>query len=96
MADDHDATLVNEILAKHRNSRQPESVQLCAVLGAVVEVTKAEGLQPTPTALYGALMSALERPETRVSGEVSAPWDSFFVPAWPYPSCAPLRPSMQC
>jgi ribosomal RNA-processing protein 12 len=63
-------SLVDEILAKHGHSRQPESVQLCAVLKAVLEVIKAEGLDPSPTALYGALMTALEKPETRGSAEV--------------------------
>lgn len=62
--------VVGEIYAKHRNSTQPESQQVCAVLGAVLEVVQAEGLQPTPTALFAALMSALEKPETQASNQV--------------------------
>ena len=62
--------VVAEIYAKHRNSTQPESQQLCAVLGAVLEVVQAEGLQPTPTALFAALMSSLEKPETQASSQV--------------------------
>ena len=62
--------VVGEIYAKHRNSTQPESQQVCAVLGAVLEVVQAEGLQPTPTALFAALMSSLEKPETQASSQV--------------------------
>lgn len=62
--------VVAEVYAKHRNSTQPESHQVCAVLGAVIEVVQAEGLQPTPTALFAALMSSLEKPETQVSPQV--------------------------
>ena len=63
--------IVSDIYAKHRTSIQPESQQLCAVLGAVLEVVQAEGLQPTPTTLYAALMSSLEKPETLASPQVS-------------------------
>lgn len=70
MEDSHDG-VVAEIYIKHRNSTQPESQQVCAVLGAVLEVVLAEGLQPTPTALFAALMSSLEKPETQASAQVS-------------------------
>lgn len=63
--------IIADIYAKHGKSIQPESQQLCAVLGAVLEVVQAEGLQPTPTALYAALMSSLEKPETLASPQVS-------------------------
>ena len=59
-----------EIYAKHRNSTQPESQQVCAVLGAVLEVVQAEGMQPTPTTLFAAVMSSLEKPETQASAQV--------------------------
>lgn len=68
--EDPQGGVVGEIYAKHRNSTQPESQQVCAVLGAVLEVGQAEGLQPTPTALFAALMSALEKPETQASTQV--------------------------
>lgn len=64
---DFPAGVVTEIYAKHRNSTQPESQEVCAVLGAVLEVVQAEGLQPSPTALFAALMSSLEKPETKAS-----------------------------
>ena len=64
------AGVAAEIYAKHRNSTQPESQQVCAVLGAVLEVVQAEGLQPTPTTLFAALMSSLEKPETQASAQV--------------------------
>ena len=60
-----------EIYAKHRNSSQPESQQVCAVLGAVLEVVQAQSMQPSPTALFAALMASLEKPETQASPQVS-------------------------
>ena len=68
--------VVTEVYAKHRNSTQPESQQVCAVLGAVMEVVQSEGLQPTPTALFAALMSSLEKPETQASPQV---WHGLLV-----------------
>lgn len=65
-----DSSLVAEIFARHRNSTQPESQQLCIILSAVLEVIKAEGMQPTPTALFAALMASLEKPETQSTTEV--------------------------
>ena len=59
-----------EIYAKHRHSAQPESQQVCAVLGAVLEVVQAQALQPSPTALFAALMASLEKPETQSSPQV--------------------------
>ncbi|KAK9845416.1 hypothetical protein WJX81_006006 [Elliptochloris bilobata] len=59
-----DAGFTAELLAKHRNSAQPESRQLCAVLGAILEVLSSEGLQPTPTAVFAAVMSSLEKVES--------------------------------
>lgn len=63
-------SVVNDIFARHRKSTQPESQQLCLILSAVLDVIRAEGLQPTPTALFAALMSSIERPETAASPEV--------------------------
>ena len=64
-------SVADEIFARHRNSTQPESQQLCIILASVLEVIAAEGLQPTPTALFAALMSSLQRPETTSNPEVS-------------------------
>ena len=65
-----DTGFAAHLLAKHRNSAQPESRQLCAVLGAILEVLEAEGLQPTPIAVYAAVMSSLEKVESQSSPEV--------------------------
>jgi hypothetical protein len=67
---DKTGSLINEILAKHARSPQPESRKLCAILQAVVEVLQMQGLQPTPTSLFAAIMSSLETEETRSSAEV--------------------------
>ena len=58
-----------ELLAKHSRSRQPESQQLCLILTAVLEVLQGEGMEPTPTALFAAIMSSLEKPETQASAQ---------------------------
>lgn len=65
-------SVVDEIFARHRNSTQPESQQLRLILTSVLEVISAEGLQPTPTALFAAVMSSLQRPETISNPEVTA------------------------
>lgn len=49
--------VVQEVYARHGHSTQPESQQVIAILQAVLEVLNAEGLPPTPTALFAALMS---------------------------------------
>jgi len=49
-------------------------VQVCAVLQAVLDVVASQGLQPSPTAIFAAVMSSLDRPATQASAEVcSAP-----------------------
>ena len=53
--------VAGEILAKHSRSQQPESVQLCAAVTAILDVVAAQSLQPTPTVLFAAVMSSLER-----------------------------------
>jgi hypothetical protein len=62
--------MADEIFARYRNSKQLESQHVCAILEAVLEVLKAQGSQPTPTALFAALMSSLEKPETLAHAEV--------------------------
>ena len=44
--------------------------QVCAVLQAVLDVVAAQGMQPTPTAIFAAVMSSLDRPQTQASAEV--------------------------
>lgn len=50
-------TLAQEIYRKFAGKTQPESRQLVAILAAVQEVTRAQGLEPTPTAMFAALMA---------------------------------------
>jgi hypothetical protein len=63
--------LAGELLEKHQNSTQPSSQTLCAVLRATLEVLQSEGLEATPSALFAAVMSSLERPQGYSSPEVS-------------------------
>ena len=70
--DSESADLAAQILARHSRSSQPESKQICVVLGAVTEVLKDEGYSPTPTAYFAAIMSLLEKPETKQSPQVRA------------------------
>lgn len=62
--------LAQELLAKHKNSTQPSSRTLCAVLAATLEVLKAEDMEPTPPAIFAATMSSLEKPQGYSSPEV--------------------------
>jgi len=50
-------TLAQEIHAKYAGKTQPESRQLVAILAAVQEVVRAQGLEVTPTAMFAALMA---------------------------------------
>jgi len=62
--------LIASLESRHRFSRAPQSLAVVAVLGAVREVLAAEGLRETPTTLFAAVMSSLEREETQASAEV--------------------------
>lgn len=50
-------SLAQEIYRKYAGKTQPESKQLVAILAAVQEVVRAQGLEPTPTAMFAALMA---------------------------------------
>ena len=65
----HRGGVAAELLAKHSRSQQPESQQLCLILHAVLEVLRGEGMEATPTALFAAIMSSLEKPETQASAQ---------------------------
>ncbi|GBF99810.1 hypothetical protein Rsub_12563 [Raphidocelis subcapitata] len=68
-----ESSVVAELRARHGHSAQPESLQVMAVLQSVVEVLQAEGMNPAdPTTLFAAVMSSLERPDTRSSPQVLA------------------------
>lgn len=68
---DSDGGIIAELTSRHANSRQPESQQVLAVLQAVVEVIQSEGMPVTPTTMFAAVMSALEKPESLSSPQVS-------------------------
>ena len=63
----NDGGIIAEVMSKHGHSAQPESQQLVAVLHALQDAIKAEGLAASPTSFFAAGMSALEKPETRSS-----------------------------
>lgn len=65
-----DGGIAAEIQTRHGHSGQPESRQVLAVLQAVLEVIKAEGMAATPTTIFAALMSALDRPDAQGSAVV--------------------------
>eukprot|EP00879_Flechtneria_rotunda_P018341 GHRR01019238.1.p1 GENE.GHRR01019238.1~~GHRR01019238.1.p1 ORF type:complete len:243 (+),score=93.56 GHRR01019238.1:96-824(+) len=67
MAQNADGGIVAEIHSRHGRSAQPESQQVLAVLRAVLEVISAEGMAATPTTIFAALMSALDRPDAQSS-----------------------------
>ena len=70
--DETRGSVAAELLAKHRRSSQPESQQICVVLGAILEVLDGEGMEATPTALFAAIMSSLQGARTS-SGQSQQP-----------------------
>ena len=66
----HDGGIVAEVTKYHGHSTQPESQQVMAVLQAMVEVIRGEGWQVSPTALFAATMTAMDRPDTLLSPQV--------------------------
>lgn len=64
-------SVAEEVLNRYGYSKQPQSQQVVAVLRAVEEVIQAQSLPLTPTSYFAAIMSALEKPETAKSVDVS-------------------------
>ena len=58
-----------ELWDRHCRSRQPESKATCAVLEAVADILQQEGIAPSPTAVFAATMSSLERADTSMPAE---------------------------
>ena len=62
--------VAGEVYARHAHSQQPESQQLCAALSAILEVIEAQGMQPSPTALFAAIMVSLENSTSDQNAQV--------------------------
>ena len=60
---------VAELWDRHSRSRQPESKATCAVLEAVADILQQEGIAPSPTAVFVAVMSSMERADDSTSAE---------------------------
>ena len=60
---------VAELWDRHCRSRQPESKATCAVLEAVADILQQEGIAPSPTAVFAATMSSLERADASIPAE---------------------------
>ncbi|KAI5064175.1 hypothetical protein GOP47_0020845 [Adiantum capillus-veneris] len=50
-----------QVISRYKNSVALEHRHLCAVVAAMAEVIKEQGVPPTPTAYFAATMSALDR-----------------------------------
>ncbi|EFJ51860.1 hypothetical protein VOLCADRAFT_87463 [Volvox carteri f. nagariensis] len=68
--DDADGGVAAEVTQRYGRSAQPESQQVVAVLQAVTDVIRNEGLPLSPTSYFAAIMSALEQPSTQGSHQV--------------------------
>jgi len=55
-------SLPDEILRRHAGKPGAESRALVGVLGAVLDAVRSRGLDPSPAALFAALMAALDGP----------------------------------
>jgi ribosomal RNA-processing protein 12 len=56
-----DEDMCATVMARFRNSQQPEHKHLCAVVAAMAEVLREQSLTPSPTAYFAAAMSSLDR-----------------------------------
>ncbi len=65
------ASFVEQIRAKHANSKQPESQCIVAVLSAIVDVIKSQKLQPTPISVFAAVVSSLSTGDAQGSPQAS-------------------------
>lgn len=68
---DADGGVAAEVAMRFGRSGQPDSQQVVAVLKAVTDVIRAEGLPVSPTSYFAAIMSALEKPDTQASQQAS-------------------------
>ncbi|GIL64267.1 hypothetical protein Vafri_18268 [Volvox africanus] len=64
---DADGGVAAEVAQRYGRSAQPESQQVVAVLRAITDVIRNEGLSPSPSSYFAAIMSALEQPSTQGS-----------------------------
>jgi hypothetical protein len=63
--------LVEELLARHQNKQQPESIALTSVITAVRDVVKSQGLKVSPVALFAATAASLATAESRADMQVN-------------------------
>lgn len=56
-----DSDVSVSIKSRYGRSQQPEHQHLCAVVTAMAEVLREQGLEPTATAYFGACMASLQR-----------------------------------
>ncbi len=86
-------SVASELLAKHLRSKQPESQQICVVLGAILEVLEGEGMEATPTALFAAIMTSLQSPKASSGKSQQSPQASFCQQPF---TCATTAASFPC
>ena len=63
---------VAELYERNLTSSSAESKHVTAVLEAVADILRQEGIKPSPTAVFAASLSSLERANTEASPEMSA------------------------
>jgi ribosomal RNA-processing protein 12 len=56
-----DEDMCATVMARFRNSQQPEHKHLCAVVAAMAKVLREQSLTPSPTAYFATAMSSLDR-----------------------------------
>jgi len=64
-------SLPDEIMRRHAGKPGAESRALVGVLGAVLDAVRSRGLDPSPAALFAALMAALDGPRALEDPQVS-------------------------
>ncbi len=64
------SSLPDEIMRRHAGKPGAESRALVGVLGAVLDAVSSRGLDPSPAALFAALMAALDGPRALDDAQV--------------------------
>lgn len=65
-----ESDLIQELLSRHQNKPQPESVALTSVLTAIRDVVEDQGLNVSPVSLFVAAVASLSATDAQANAQV--------------------------
>lgn len=65
-----ESNLIQELLSRHQNKPQPESVALTSVLTAIRDVVEDQGLSVSPVSSFAAAVASLSATESQADVQV--------------------------